>query len=308
MTANDKALTELFQRERRRLFAIAYRMLGSVGDAEDVVQETFLRYQRSTTADAVREPRALLTTIATRLAIDQLKSSRRQREAYVGPWLPEPLLADEPDAADRAEMADSLSMAFLVVLESLSPVERAVFLLREAFDYDYDTIAGIVARTPENCRQIALRARQHVDARRPRFEPSPHARDELARRFFAACQDGDTEALLELLAADCVLYGDGGGRAPAARAPIHGRERAARALIGLARSGNRIGVRHELVTINGQPGARFVARDGRLVNVVALDIADGHIQAVRSVVNPDKLHHLGPLADVRALLAELTKR
>jgi len=305
---SDEALAELFDHERERLFAIAYRMLGSVGDAEDVVQETFLRYQRSARGEAVREPRALLTTIATRLAIDQLRSSHHRREEYVGPWLPEPLVSDEPDAGERAEMADSLSMAFLVVLESLSPVERAVFLLREAFDYNYETIASIVRRTPEHCRQIALRARQHVDARRPRFEASRRARDELARRFFAACQDGDLEGLIELLAADCVLYGDGGGRAPAARAPIHGRERAARALIGLARSANRIGARYEPVAVNGQPGARFLAPDGRLINVVALDIADGQVQAVRSVVNPDKLDHLGPLADLRALLASRTRR
>jgi RNA polymerase sigma-70 factor (ECF subfamily) len=305
---DDAALTELFDRERRRLFGIAYRMLGSVGDAEDVVQETFLRYQRSARAEAVREPRALLTTIATRLAIDHLRSSRHEREAYVGPWLPEPLVSDEPSVAEQAETADSLSMAFLVVLESLSPVERAVFLLREAFDVDYDTIASVVERKPEHCRQIALRARRHVDARRPRFEASRRARDELAGRFFAACQDGDLEALLELLAADCVLYGDGGGRAPATRAPLHGRERAAKALIGLAGMAGRIGARPEPAVVNGQPGARYLARDGRLINVVALDIADGQVQAVRSIVNPAKLDHLGPLADVRALLAELAGR
>jgi RNA polymerase sigma-70 factor (ECF subfamily) len=305
---NDDALPELFDRERERLFAIAYRMLGSVGGAEDVVQETFLRYQRAARAEAVREPQALLTTIATRLAIDQLRSSRREREAYVGPWLPEPLVSDEPDPSERAEMADSLSMALQVVLDSLSPVERAVFLLREAFDYDYETIADVVRRTPAHCRQLALRARRHVDARRPRFEPSPRVRDELARRFFAACQDGDLESLLELLATDCVLYGDGGGRVPAAREPVHGRERVARVLLGLARSASRIGARYEPAAVNGQAGARFLVPDGRLINVVALDIADGHVQAVRSVVNPDKLDHLGPVADLRALLAQLTRR
>ena len=308
MPAADDALTELFQRERRRLFAIAYRMLGSVGDAEDVVQETFLRFQRSAGTEPVREPRALLTTIATRLAIDQLRSSRRRREEYIGPWLPEPLVSHAPDAADQAEMAESLTLAFLVVLETLSPFERAVFLLREVFEYDYETIAGIVGRTPENCRQIGVRARNHVDARRPRFDASRPAREELARRFFAACQDGDTEALLELLAADCVAYADGGGRAPAARAPIHGRERVARALIGLMRSANRVGARGEPVVVNGQPGATFFAPDGRLINVVTLDVADGHVQAVRSMINPEKLQHLGPLADIRALILSLTGR
>jgi RNA polymerase sigma-70 factor (ECF subfamily) len=304
----DDALSELFDSERERLFALAYRMLGSVGDAEDVVQDAFLRYQARAGGEAVREPRALLTTIATRLAIDQLRSSRHRREAYVGEWLPEPLVGAAPAAAERAELAESLSMAFLVVLETLSPVERAVFLLREAFDYDYETIAAIVERRPEHCRQIALRARRHVDARRPRFDPSPGERDRLARRFFAACQDGDLGALVELLAADCVLHGDGGGRAPAVRAPLHGRERVARAVAGFARAGSRIGARSEPVVVNGQPGARFLDRNGRLINVVALDIADGRVQAVRSIVNPDKLDHLGPLADVHALLAQLTGR
>jgi RNA polymerase sigma-70 factor (ECF subfamily) len=305
---DDAALTALFDRERRRLFAIAYRMLGSVGDAEDVVQESFLRFQRSASTEAVREPRALLTTIATRLAIDELRLARREREEYVGPWLPEPLISDEPDVAEQAEMADSLSMAFLVVLETLSPVERAVFLLREAFDYDFEAIGAIVGRRTDHCRQIALRARRHVDARRPRFEASARARDELAGRFFAACRDGDVDALVELLAADCVVVGDGGGRAPAARAPVRGRERTARMLSGLGRSAGRVGARFEPAVVNGQPGGRFVAPDGRLINVVALDIADGHVQVVRSVVNPGKLGHLGPVADVPALLRKLAGR
>jgi RNA polymerase sigma-70 factor (TIGR02957 family) len=301
----DIDLTQLFRAERQRLFAIAYRMLGSVGDAEDVVQETFLRYQRSAESEPARHPRTLLATIATRLAIDQLRSSRHRREQYIGPWIPEPLVSNDPDAADQVELAESLSLAFLVVLETLSPVERAVYLLREAFDYDYDAIAGIVERTPANCRQIAARARRHIEARRPRFEASRDARDALARRFFAACQDGDTEALLALLSADCVTYGDGGGRAPAARVPIRGRERAARVLLGLAGLGRRVGARPELVTVNGQPGARFLTPDGRLINVVALDIADARVHTVRSIVNPDKLRHLGPLADVGALLSQL---
>ncbi len=305
MTEPDD-LSDLFRAQRRRLFAVAYRMLGSVGDAEDVVQDAFARYQRLDPAQ-VRDPGALLTTMVTRGAIDNLKSARRRREQYVGTWLPEPLIADQPDAADLAGTADSISMALLVLLERLSPVERAVFLLREAFDYDYEGIAEVVGRTPANCRQIALRARRRVDAQRPRFEASRAKRDELARRFFAACQEGDSAALLELLSADSVLYGDGGGRAPAARAPVHGREKVARMLVNLTRTGAAIGARYEPATVNGQPGARYLAPDGRLISVAALDIADGQVQAVRSVVNPDKLRHLGPPADIGALIALLRR-
>jgi len=296
-------LGDLFRIERDRLFAIAYRMLGSVTEAEDVVQEAFARYGRLDRSN-VREPQAFLTTMVTRLAIDHLKAARTQREHYTGAWLPEPLLSDERGVAEQAELADSISMAFLVLLESLSPVERAVFLLREAFEYDYDAIAPIVDRTPEHCRQIALRARRQVDARRPRFEASKAQRDELASRFFAAAREGDPDALLELLSADSVLYGDGGGRAPAAPQPVHGRERVARVVLGLARTAAMVGVRDELVTVNGQPGARFTAPDGSLINIVALDIADGQVQAVRSVVNPDKLRHLGPTADIPALIRQ----
>jgi RNA polymerase sigma-70 factor (ECF subfamily) len=295
---------ELFRAQRRRLFSIAYRMLGTVSEAEDVVQEAFARYQRLDRAE-VESPPALLTTMVTRIAIDQLRSARVQRERYVGEWLPEPIVGE----ADRLEVAESLSMAFLVLLESLSPVERAVFLLHEVFDYRYGEIAPIVGRTEEHCRQIAHRARRHVDARRPRFEPSAAARDALASRFFAACEDGDTEALLEMLAEDCVLYGDGGGKAPAFGHPLEGANKVARALAAFARIGADLGLRIELATVNGQPGARFMAPDGLLLNVVALDVAgDGRIHAVRSVANPDKLSHLGPLADAHALLAERVAR
>ena len=300
-------LSELFRAERQRLFGIAYRMLGSVTEAEDVVQEAFARYGKLDPG-AVREPQALLTTVVTRLAIDHLKSARTQREHYTGSWLPEPLVADEPGVAEQVEIADSISMAFLVLLESLSPVERAVFLLREAFEYDYDAIATIVDRTPEHCRQIALRARRQVDARRPRFEASRIERDDLARRFFAACREGDLDALLELLAADSVLFGDGGGRAPAAREPVHGRERVMRVVVALAQTAAKVGAFYELVTVNGHPGARYRAPDGKLINVVALDIADGQVQTVRSVVNPDKLRHLGPTADIPALIARAAGR
>ena len=304
---DDEHLSDLFRAERGRLFAIAYRMSGSVTEAEDLVQEAFVRYGRLDRS-TVREPGALLTTMVTRLAIDLLRSAKTKREHYTGSWLPEPLVSEGPGVAEQAETADSISMAFLVLLESLSPVERAVFLLREAFEYDYDAIAPIVGRTPEHCRQIALRARRQVDARRPRFEASEADRDDLARRFFVACHEGDTGALLELLSADSVLYGDGGGRAPAAREPVHGRERVMRIVVSLAQTAGRVGARYELVAVNGQPGARYVAPDGKLINVVALDIVDAQVQAVRSVVNPDKLRHLGPTADIAALIARAAAR
>ncbi|MGH2940098.1 MAG: RNA polymerase sigma-70 factor [Solirubrobacterales bacterium] len=298
---HEQRLDDLYRSESGRVFGIAYRMLGSVVEAEEVVQDAFVRFSE---VEAVRQPAALLTTIATRLSIDRLKSARAEREKYVGAWLPEPLLVDETDVAGQAEQADSISMAFLVLLESLSPLERAVFLLREAFDYDYAAIGEIVERSEENCRQIALRARRQVEAHRPRFESSRAEREEIVRRFFTAAQEGDSEALLELLAADAVLYGDGGGKAPALGSPLDGRDRVAAALVALLRSASQLGARLEPVWVNGQPGARFLAPDGALINVVAVDVLDGQVQAVRSVVNPEKLGHLGRLADVKALLAE----
>jgi RNA polymerase sigma-70 factor (ECF subfamily) len=303
MTGKDEQrLEDLYRAESGRVFGIAYRMLGSVAEAEEVVQDAFVRFEE-VDPEEVRQPAALLTTIATRLSIDRLKSARAEREEYVGAWLPEPLLVDDADVPGQAEQADSISMAFLVLLESLSPLERAVFLLREAFDYDYAAIGEIVERSEENCRQIALRARRQVEAHRPRFESSREEREEIVRRFFSAAQEGDSEALLEMLAADAVLYGDGGGKAPALGSPLDGRERVATALIALLRTGAQVGARLEPVWVNGQPGARFLAPDGALINVVAVDVLDGQVQAVRSVVNPEKLGHLGPLADVRALLA-----
>jgi RNA polymerase sigma-70 factor, ECF subfamily len=299
---DEQRLDDLYRSESGRIFGIAYRMLGSVAEAEEVVQDSFVRFGE-VDADAVRRPPAYLTTIATRLSIDRLKSARAEREKYVGAWLPEPLLVDETDVAGEAERADSISMAFLVLLESLSPLERAVFLLREAFDYDYAAIGEIVERSEENCRQIALRARRQVEAHRPRFESSREEREEIVRRFFTAAQEGDSDALLELLAADAVLYGDGGGKAPALGSPLDGRDRVAAALVALLRSASQVGARLEPVWVNGQPGARFLAPDGALINVVAVDVLGGQVQAVRSVVNPEKLGHLGPLADVSALLA-----
>jgi RNA polymerase sigma-70 factor, ECF subfamily len=215
---------------RPYLFAIAYRMLGSVAEAEDVVQEAFLRYHES--GAQPDSPKAYLATVTTRLAIDELRSARARREVYPGEWLPEPLVDD--DAARHAETADSLSLAFLHLLEKLSPVERAVFLLREVFDYSYDEVARIVGKTPDNCRQILARAHRHVDEGRRRFDVSREERDEIAQRFLAAWENGDTEALIELLAPDATVYGDGGGKAPSIPVPLVGRERVAKALAGWA--------------------------------------------------------------------------
>jgi RNA polymerase sigma-70 factor (ECF subfamily) len=288
---------------RPLLFSIAYRMLGSIAEAEDVVQEAFLRWHRALTGGTeVDSPKAYLATVTTRLAIDQLRASRTRRESYLGPWLPEPLVAGtEVDVARHAEMADSLSMAFLIVLESLSPVERAVFLLREVFEYGYDEIAQIVRKSEANCRQIFARARRRIEAGAPRFEPSKGERDELARRFFAACEQGDMDGLVDLLTADAVFVGDGGGKAQAFKEPIYGRDRIGRLLLGLFARAAHLGARVRPVEVNGQPGAVGLDAEGRVINVIALDIADGRIQAVRSVVNPDKLGHLGPVSDVARL-------
>ena len=297
----DALLAEL----RPRAFAIAYRMLGSTADADEITQEALLRlHRRLSDDDPIQSLRAYLATVTTRLAIDRLRSAQARRESYVGEWLPEPLVSDPTDdPARHAEMADSLSLAFLVLLESLSPEQRAALLLRDVFDYDYDEIAEIVGTSEPNARQLAARARRHVDARRLRFEPSREARDELARRFFAATQDGDLRALEELLARDVVLHGDGGGKAPALAGPLHGRERVARTLLAWARQGRAGGATIRRAAVNGQPGALALDTDGRLISVMALEIADGRVRDISSIVNPDKLEHLGAVADMRAFLA-----
>jgi len=291
---------------RPLMFSIAYRMTGSISDAEDIVQEAFLRLTRVLRDGArIDSPKAYLATVTTRLAISHLRSARVRRESYVGAWLPEPLLSDvpvgskpEPDPAERAEMSDSLSMAFLVLLESLTPTERAVFLLHEVFGYDYKEIAGITGKSETNCRQILARARHHVDDGKPRFDASREQRDEVARRFFAAAEGGDLASLLELLAPDVVMVGDGGGKAWALAEPLAGAERVARFLFGLYRRAPKMGVHVEPTWVNGQPGGISYDGQGRVVNVFVLDIADGLVQTVRSIVNPDKLHHLGPVSDV----------
>ena len=290
----------VYEEYRPLLFSIAYRMVGSASDAEDIVQEAFLRLHRETSKGAdIDSPKAWLSTVTTRLSINHVQSARVRRESYVGTWLPEPLLTDgEPEGVRNAETADSLSLAFLVLLETLGPVERAVFLLREVFDYGYDEIAPVVGRSEENCRQIAVRARRQVETKKPRFEASRKKREELSRRFFAAIAQGDTEGLIGLLAADVIAYGDGGGKAPAFRRPVYGREKVVRLSLNFGRLAERVRVtdiRH--VEVNGQPGAILMNPEGRPMVVVSLDIADGLVQTVRAVSNPDKLRHLDSHAD-----------
>jgi RNA polymerase sigma-70 factor (TIGR02957 family) len=309
--SRERPSGDLLEELRPVAFGVAYRMLGSVAEAEDVVQEALLRFDGALVAgERIESPRGYVATVATRLAIDQLRSARVRRESYVGEWLPEPLVADpsaappasSADPARAAEMADSLSLAFLVVLESLSPEQRAVLLLRDVFDYGYDEIARIVGRTEASARQLAVRARRHVEERRPRFESSRERRDELARRFFAAAREGDLGALESLLAHDVVLHGDGGGKVPALARSLHGRDRVARTLLAWTRQGQRAGGDMRIAEINGQPGALWEDVDGRLVSVLALEIAGGEVRSVSSIVNPEKLRHIGPVADMRALL------
>jgi RNA polymerase sigma-70 factor (ECF subfamily) len=280
-------------------------MLGSVAEAEDVVQEALLRVHRALdSGERIESSRAFVATVTTRLAIDSLRSARARREQYVGEWLPEPIVTDGPDdPARQAEMADSLSLAMLVLLESLSPEQRAVLLLHDVFDYGYGEIAGIVGKSEVNVRQLASRARTHVEQGRPRFQSSREQREELAQRFFAAVKEGDVAGLESLLAHDVVLTGDGGGKVPALARQLRGRSRVARTLLNWMRLGARVpGSEIRPVEINGTPGALLLDGEGRLVGVWALEIADGEIIALNSVVNPEKLGHLGPVADTRALL------
>ena len=278
---------------RRLAFAIAYRMLGSVAEAEDVVQEALLRLHE--TRD-VENPQAFLTTVATRLAIDVLRSARVRREEYPGSWLPEPLVED--DALHRVEDEEMVSLAFLTLLERLTPDERAVLVLRDAFDYGFAEIAEIVGKSEANCRQILSRARKRIEDGRPRFDPDPQQRRALADRFLAAAREGDLDGLVALLAPQAVLVGDGGGRARSIPHPMAGAERIARAMATFARMAGEWGVTFEPAWVNGQPGYRTLAPDGSLVNVVALDVADGAVQGVYSMLNPQKLGHLGPLSDL----------
>jgi RNA polymerase sigma-70 factor (ECF subfamily) len=253
MTADERSDDEL-EALRRHGFGVAYRMLGSVSEAEDVAQEALLRLTRQ--EGTIDEPAAWMTTVVTRLSINVLKSARARREAYVGPWLPEPLVEDPaPDPASRAELADSLSLALLVLLERLNPVERAAYLLREVFGYDYAQIAGIIERSEVNSRQLVTRARKHIEASRPRFDPDEAARDALLDRFLAAAQEGDLQALEELLAKDAVLYADGGGKALAAPEPLVGAAVIARFMAAVSQVRPASGeIESRRVRVNGQPG------------------------------------------------------
>ena len=291
---------------RPLLLSIAYRMLGSVSEAEDVVQEAFVRYQRALADDTmVESPKAYLSAVVTRLAIDHLKSARVRRETYVGEWLPEPLVTDggATDPAQHAELADSLSMSFLLLLERLTPVERAVFLLHDVFAYDFAEVGRIVGRTPATCRQHAVRARRFVAAERPRFDASEAVRDELVDRFLAAAEDGEVNGLIALLAEDVVLHGDGGGKVPQWSQPIAGAESVARVFAALGRQMRRVGATLERHEINGQPGFLFRGRRGGVFSVMSFEVVGGRIATVRSIVNPDKLRHLGPVESLREVLA-----
>jgi RNA polymerase sigma-70 factor (ECF subfamily) len=297
---------EEFQDLRPLLFAIAYRILGSVSEAEDAVQETWLHFEASAT-----EPtsiKAYLSAIVTHISIDVLRSARVRREEYVGEWFPEPLLDDPYEDPERAaELADSVSMAALLLLERLSPLERAVFVLREVFAFDFPAIATAVDRSEAACRQLAVRARQHMDEGRPRFEADGAEREKLAARFFDAFREGDLAGLRELLAADVQMIGDSGGKAPQWGTSILGAERVARMLAAIAEPFIQIGGTVEPHQLNGQAGAIFRDRDNRVVNALVLDILDGQIQTIRSVINPDKLGHIGPVADAWAVVHEATR-
>jgi len=295
-----------FEQLRPLLFSIAYRILGSVSEAEDAVQETWLRYDTSTTQPV--SAKAFLSATVTRIAIDVLRSARVRREQYVGPWLPEPLL-DDPyqDPARSAELADSVSMAALLLLERLSPLERSVFVLREVFAFGFDEIASAVGRSEAACRQLLVRARRHMEAGRPRFEADRQERQELAERFFEALSQGDVDGLRRLLSADVQLVGDGGGKAPQLAKALVGAEQVARLLATVYPLMSRIDITFDPHDINGQPGAVFRDRDGKVLHTLTLDILDGRIQTIRSVINPDKLSHLGPVADAWSIDREVKR-
>jgi RNA polymerase sigma-70 factor (TIGR02957 family) len=301
MTDREALLDDL----RPVAFGIAYRMLGSVSEAEDIVQETLLRVHQSLEAgERIASPRAFAATVATRLAINELRSARARREHYVGEWLPEPIITDGPDdPAGRAEMLDSLSVAMLVLLESLSPEQRAALLLHDVFDYGYPEIATIVDKSEDNVRQLAARARRHVQERRLRFQTTREQRDELARRFLAAAEQGDLAGLESMLAHDVELTGDGGGKVPALARMLRGRSRVAQTIAGWARLRARAPkVSTRVVEVNGDPGAVFSDPEGRVLGVWALTIDGARVTAIHSIVNPDKLAHLGPVGDFGALL------
>ncbi len=280
--------TELYEQYRHLLFSIAYRMLGSAMEAEDMVQEAFLRYENSHDKD-IQSHKAYLTTIVTRLCLDQLKSAKTQREQYIGTWLPEPIFTEQA-ATPEPDETETLSMAFMVLLENLSPVERAVFLLREVFDYDYAAIAKIVNKNEANCRRYYHLAKQYLVERRPRFEPSSDEQIKLVHQFMQATVEGDMEGLTHILAQDIVMYADSGGKAPAARIPQRGTEAVTRLLLGIFRWYNSE-MRVELHDINGS--ISLVVWEGdALILVMNFEIVDNKITCIRNVINPDKLAYL----------------
>ena len=295
--------TEEFEQLRPLLFAIAYRILGSVAEAEDAVQETWLRYESSPTQPT--STKAFLSAVVTRVSIDVLRSARVRRERYVGQWFPEPLLSDPYEDPERsAELADSLSMAALLLLERLSPLERAVFVLRDVFGFDFPEVASAIGRSEAACRQLAVRARRHMDTGRPRFEADRREREKLAARFFDALREGDVDGLRDLLAADVQIVGDGGGKAPQWTRAVIGVENVIRVFASVFPWLVRIGVEVEPHEVNGQPGAIFRDRDHKVLNTWTLDVLDGRIQTIRSVQNPDKLGHVGPVGDAWAITRE----
>jgi len=300
-------IAEEFEELRPLLFSIAYRILGSVTEAEDAVQETWLRYHASKTPPI--SLRSFLSAVVTRVSIDVLRSARVRREAYVGQWLPEPLLTDDAatayaDPEHAVELADSLSMAALLLLERLSPEQRAVFVLHDVFAFPFSEISDVVGRSETTCRQLASRARRLMQEGRPRFDVDRREREELAARFFDAVTVGDVDELRGLLAADVEVYGDGGGKAPQWMQVVVGQDNVARMFAGLGRRFAGAGLQVEPHEVNGQPGAVFRDAAGAVINVLALDVHGGRIQVIRSVINPDKLHHLGTVADAWALMRE----
>jgi RNA polymerase sigma-70 factor (ECF subfamily) len=280
-----------FNAYRPQLFSIAYRMLGSRADAEDAVQETFLRWQNAASSE-VRSPRSYLATIITRLCVDTLRSARAQREEYTGPWLPEPMITDHRSRPDLdVELAESLTMAFMIMLESLSPLERAAFLLREVFDYDYPEVAEILGKSEPSCRQMIHRAKERVMQRRHRFEPSQEETDRLTASFLQAARTGDVQSLMSLFAEDAVMMSDGGGKVRAALNPVHGPDAIARFVVGVARKGVPADASIVLKEINGQP-AFVVFRENQALSATILDIDDGRIRNLFVIVNPVKLRGL----------------